>query len=251
MSKSNTKPKLEFDDLIIETTRRCNMHCAMCIRGNTEEKDMTMQTLRPILKHTTSINTIIFSGGEPSLNINIMKQVLNYVKQHDIPVYAFYIVTNAKEITPQFLYILDMWYIYCMCCGGDEDCSGIAISKDNFHEEIPAENEYALKAFKIYRPDKEVDFREYFLIPRGRAAQLKENNTNGYQFSDRTIRTELSIETIDNSEYHIYEECYISVNGDITADCNLSYEEIEKFAVGNTKDTSAFFDYIKEHAETY
>jgi len=37
------KPKLTFESLAIETTRRCNMKCAHCFRGDAQNVDIDYQ----------------------------------------------------------------------------------------------------------------------------------------------------------------------------------------------------------------
>lgn len=41
----NAPPKIEYDSLVLEVTRRCNMNCAHCIRGETENIDMQHEVL--------------------------------------------------------------------------------------------------------------------------------------------------------------------------------------------------------------
>lgn len=245
-AEKNGITKMDIYNLVIETTRRCNMACAHCLRGDSENKDMDFDTLLPFLQHVSSISTITFSGGEPTLNVPIMEQTLSYVKEHDIPVYGFYIVTNGKIIPDEFLTTVIKWYAYCTVCGADEYSCGISLSKDNFHTEIPYENESILKGFSFYRDDKTTNFKKTPLIPRGNALYLdtREFKTRIHE-DEENIRIDDFDETTDT--YQLSDATvYISVNGDILADCDYSYEEMENIAVGNTCNMPAFFNYLQE-----
>ena len=74
---------LEFYSLVIEVTKRCNMNCRHCLRGNAQDKDMDFHTILPLLERTRAVSTLSFTGGEPTLNVKIMEEILDYCKSHD------------------------------------------------------------------------------------------------------------------------------------------------------------------------
>ena len=45
----STNKKLYIENLILEVTRKCNMSCAHCMRGNAEELDLSFSTIQPLL----------------------------------------------------------------------------------------------------------------------------------------------------------------------------------------------------------
>ena len=248
-TKQTAHPKMDIYNLVIETTRRCNMACAHCLRGDSENIDMDFDTLLPFLQHVNSISTITFSGGEPTLNTPIIEKTLKYVKEQDIPVYGFYIVTNGKVLPDDFLTTVIKWYAYCVTCGAEEYSCGISLSKDTFHTEIPYENEMILKGFSFYRDDKTTDFKKIPLILKGNALHL---DTRQYKTrineDEENIRVEDFNET--NNTYYLSDNTiYISVKGDILADCDYSYEEMENITIGNTNNMPAFFEYLQEQYE--
>ena len=245
--EENTE-KINVYNLILETTRRCNMNCRHCLRGESEDADMSMDKVIPLLERVNAISQITFTGGEPSLNVPFLEDVLTYVKENNIPVYSFYIVTNGKEINDRFLAIIMKWYTYCISCGGETEVCGISLSKDNFHEKIPYENELFLKAFSFYRDDKTQDFRKRPLIREGRAEELSYGE---FKFSAPKINEEIYVENFDETDnvYDLSDALYVTCHGDILADCDLSYRDMEDYKCGNTGDMPAFFDYIRSIAE--
>lgn len=240
-------PKLEIYNLILEVTRKCNMNCKHCLRGDTQNIDMEMKTIIPILEITEHISSLVFSGGEPTLNIPLMYDVLHYVKKHDIPVDSFYIVTNGKVISDEFLKLLLEWYIYTIPHSPEPDMSGIALSKDIFHEDIPYENELKLRAFSFFKEDKITNWEEkqYSLIDQGRASKLSKT---AYKIWTKPSSHQLYVDRTPNENFVIDDEIYISAKGEICGDCDLSYANMTKHAVGNTNDIESFLDYLKTHA---
>lgn len=240
--------KIGIYNLILETTRRCNMSCRHCLRGESENADMSIDVVIPLLEHVDTISQITFTGGEPTLNVPFIEDVLSYVKEHDIPVYSFYIVTNGKEISERFLAAIIRWYVYCISCGGESEMCGISLSKDNFHEKVPYENELLLKAFSFYRDDKTQDFRKRPLIREGRAEEL---SCGEYKFSAPKINEEICVEGVNEADnvYELPEEVYVTCHGDILADCDLSYKDMENYKCGNTGNMPAFLDRIRTIAK--
>lgn len=59
--------------LAIEVTRRCNMECAHCLRGDAQAVDMTQEIVDRFvdgLEEGMSIGDVTLTGGEPSLAAN-------------------------------------------------------------------------------------------------------------------------------------------------------------------------------------
>ena len=158
-----------IDNLVIGCTNRCNMNCAHCLRGESQNIDIDFAHIDNLLENVAGIGNITFSGGEPSLNIPAIEYTLEVCQKRNISVGSFYVVTNGKaNILPLAIACLK-WYAYCDC---DEDMCGLALSKDMFHEDIPRENENILKGLSFFRRDKYTDFNKVKIINTGRAEHL-------------------------------------------------------------------------------
>lgn len=229
-----------FDNLALEITRKCNMKCDHCLRGNAENINMTMKTIEPLLSRTMQINTLTFTGGEPTLNIPLMKKILDYCKAHTIPVLNIYIVTNGKVVSDNFLSTMIDWYAYCTESnnGYIPDTTGLALSKDTYHENIPDENINKLQAFTFFDEGHYCDFNKYPVLGRGRGANIA-NNVN------RDIVTSFSVLPNDDGSIQIDNVTYVSAKGDILADCDLSYDTMPNYTLGNTKNIDEFIKYLR------
>ena len=106
--------KLFAKDLCIEITRRCNMSCAHCMRGDAQSTDIEHRYIKDLLKHFRHIQHFNITGGEPSLNVKAMRYILKQLKRYDIHVYEFYIVTNGSpsSISKEFIKICSELYEY-------------------------------------------------------------------------------------------------------------------------------------------
>ena len=101
--------KIRINQLIIEVTRRCNLQCAHCLRGDSQDLDSTVPP-EQILKEIAEIGDISFTGGEPTLNPGYVKRIVDYIIDNQIHVEGAYMPTNgliySAEIVEQFRKLL-------------------------------------------------------------------------------------------------------------------------------------------------
>lgn len=86
--------------LTLNATRRCNLKCSYCFEDEDYRKksDMPFEIARKAIDTFFTDNVtdgvIVFTGGEPMLNYNMIKKVVNYVDERNLKV-EFRIKTNA------------------------------------------------------------------------------------------------------------------------------------------------------------
>ena len=78
------KPMLRVNDLVLETTRRCDMACEHCLRGEARKEDMSMEVMESVLSRIERAYCVTFTGGEPGLHPSGMKIALGLAKQYGI-----------------------------------------------------------------------------------------------------------------------------------------------------------------------
>jgi len=216
--------KLCFDNLIIEVTRKCNMCCEHCMRGDAEDSNLNLDKFTEFINNVDSIGSITFTGGEPTLNINAIKFVLHMIKTLNIPVYSFYTVTNGKKITSEFLNIMIDWYVYCIECGGEPDLCGVALSQDEFHEYIEPENIAKLRALSFYRPDdkKTRNWSQVQLIDIGRARNIVSNPKRD------PMRYPPTVDIINDTITITDGQITFTTDGELLFDCDYEYESTDE-----------------------
>lgn len=142
------KPKLTFEHLTIETTRRCNMSCAHCLRGDAQNVDIEYKRIDDLLDQTQVIGHLDITGGEPTLNLDALEYILNGLCKRGIPLLEFGLNTNGLIYSERFVkivkwckQIIDVSCSNCLINGNEYQpkrylsrCS-IGVSLDRYHEQ--------------------------------------------------------------------------------------------------------------------
>ena len=93
---------VNIDTLVLETTRRCNMSCPHCLRGDAQNLDLPDSVLEQVFKTDMTLGTIVLSGGEPSLAVPVLKNILRQIQKHQIAT-TFYLATNGNTKHPKIM----------------------------------------------------------------------------------------------------------------------------------------------------
>lgn len=270
--------KIICTDLILEITRRCNMKCPHCLRGDAENMDMSEDIVKNLFAGIESVSTLTFSGGEPSLAVHVMRRALDVCRNNGINVRQVYIVTNGLTVSDEFITVCRDWDAYCLECqlsssvtdhyvGGyearrilknilnneDGERAGcvVAVSLDTYHDDIPLGNLIRLAAMPHLVLDKAHDEHDddRWILCEGRAAfngigerDMKSEMPWAYGERGRHI----DIESYGDGDIYI-EEMYINAEGGILKKCNYSYETQEDYILGHVDGP----DWADRFVETY
>ncbi len=84
-------------------TERCDLACVYCYEHNKTAKQMSFETAKNIIdKELINLDkyryTIEFFGGEPFLNFDLIKQVVEYTLNNYRGYYHFFITTNGTQV---------------------------------------------------------------------------------------------------------------------------------------------------------
>lgn len=125
----------------IEVTRRCNMACSHCMRGNAMTLDISHAYIRNMLSRVRAVHNINITGGEPSLNVKAMRYLLSNLKHRGVHVDRFYIVTNGSlsSISPDFIETCCALYDYQTEKVEDTGRHMLELSDDRFHNSAERE----------------------------------------------------------------------------------------------------------------
>lgn len=213
--------KPQADSLILELTRRCNMCCEHCLRGDAENENMTLEVAIRAIDSFSSINSITFSGGEPTLCEDVFDKIVTHIIENDVNVYGFYVASNGKKVSMPFMCSLAKLYAHiCRKNRGymdDYQCT-FDISRDQFHEDISMENKSILKAFTFTSERGEIS--DFGILNEGRARDAG----IGYRNQDYNKPFEPEEELYSGDTCNRYEMVYVNVFGNIYSDCDWSYD---------------------------
>lgn len=236
------KKKIELSNLVIEVTRKCNMKCPHCLRGERQNIDIYNDYITKLLSDVESISTLTFSGGEPTLNIPAIRFTLDELKRLNIYVDCFYIVTNGNEkaISQEFLLLLMDLYQY----QGDKDNiygNMIEMSKDKYHS-FTKEQQKTIDILSMFTFFGIRDLSPR-IINEGKGADVKGmDKVNLFYSSDLCVyENEIDIQVEDT--------IYLNVNGQICNNCDYSYNSqnmFECFNLNNKTFYEGIISYIEE-----
>ncbi len=120
---------MELQNLIIEVTRKCNIKCEHCLRGNAQKMVIDTKYIDSLLDQVEYIGNICFTGGEPSLATHIIEYTLSELKRLNIRIGFFFIATNGVNVPEEFVIACLKLYAYCE----EKDMCQVAISNDSYH----------------------------------------------------------------------------------------------------------------------
>ena len=85
------------NNLVIEITRRCNLKCSHCLRGDVEKIDISDEVLDATFSGISHVDTLTITGGEPGLALDRIEQIINHIHFKSIVVDEIYMVSNLRK----------------------------------------------------------------------------------------------------------------------------------------------------------
>lgn len=164
-----------YGEVVIELTRRCNMSCEHCLRGEPEDMDMASGYMATLLDKFDYITIVTFTGGEPSLRPHHINLFFSMAKEKGVGIGSFYIATNAMHHERSDEFMLACLNAFASC--DDNEASRVEWSDDSFHDAMADEQTMKmLKAFSFSGHRGEIAG----VIKEGRAQDWPEGRVNKY-----------------------------------------------------------------------
>ena len=210
------KQSIAVQDLFLEVTRRCNMTCEHCLRGQAQNVDMTTDMVDKIIDMCDSISHITFTGGEPTLNLAVIAYTFDKCMEKWGYVPPFFIATNGKEHQLELIPVLAK--AYANCDESEREYCAVSLSVDIFHDTVDMNY---LKALSFYSSSKEhnpSDSTESWLINMGRAEEYGLAERDPVSSLDTSFYTERYNDTIS------IESLGVTALGEIVTACDYSYD---------------------------
>ena len=98
--------KLDIDNLTLEVTRFCNLECIHCLRGESENKYITSNTINNLMKNINSIHLLTITGGEPLIATNSINKLISSIKTNNIKIDNIQLITNGTILSSNTLKVL-------------------------------------------------------------------------------------------------------------------------------------------------
>lgn len=143
----NKPLEVRIASLELELTRMCNAVCKHCMRGEAENKKMSLEVLDKVFNGKNhminEIYRLMLTGGEPFLNSEAFIYLLEYLKDYNIEVGEIDCITNGLIVNEKILDLL-AWFYKAGCM------VHVQTFKDQYHPRIPWKNKMILNKYKYY-----------------------------------------------------------------------------------------------------
>lgn len=87
---------LNYYELSVEITRKCNMKCAHCLRGDAQNKTISKEVIDSLLDQINSIGLLTLTGGEPFLEPEMIEYLFTGIIKRKIPILEVGCMTNGS-----------------------------------------------------------------------------------------------------------------------------------------------------------
>lgn len=152
--------KIYFRHIMVEITRRCQLKCEHCLRGDAQDLDISNDIIDAILEQTAGIGRLSFTGGEPTLAPDKMNYFVDRMIEKGIPLGGISYITNGVELSEEVKEFLVKAHLYITKSRENDeifrsDCKiffqpriRIGLSLDNYH----VDNEKVKREYERFLP---------------------------------------------------------------------------------------------------
>lgn len=247
---------MKVERLYLEVTRKCDLLCEHCLRGERENIDMPLSTIDSIFNGIEEIDFLLLSGGEPLMAYSSIKRIVENIKARNIKVNKTLIITNGTVLNARIIMLLEEL--------NNLTNLHISVSKDIFHE-IAISNlklndlrdDHVKEMKKRFSTGFDISANKVLIKKRGRAANLTQDRLKELS-SMSSISYDFSSEGMLNNNSPYIEINKDSVTGIIVVDVHgniVSYsqsfkeEDLEANMVGANVNTG-IYDAVSTYINT-
>ena len=225
--------KISAHCLALEVTNICNMNCPHCIRGDSGKDVMDTKIIDIVFQQVAHF-AIIFTGGEPSLYPEAIRYATNNIINQNKFVPYFFVATNGKEYSQLMVDSLTDLYAYIKGTLKSKCFSELALSKDFYHAPIATMNEFRYRSLSFFSESR-MHLKDEDIVNEGSAA------LNGIGARNmRKPQISVSEKSFSTSNIDVDNTIYINVVGDVSLDCDYSYDSKEKYKLGSVLERPLF-----------
>ena len=210
-----------IDNVVIEITRRCNMACLHCLRGEPEARSISDKIINRFFLHLRgdSIGTLTITGGEPSLAPSRIQAIVQAIRWSGVEVNSFYMVTNGKRCPPAFVKAVNDLYNVC----SDQGSCCLHYSNDMFHDKGYKEVHDKFECYEFFKGGK--DSKDW---PLNYDKLINEGRSREEWIGRKELEMDRYLVIPDDDP----DECagvreglfYINALGKVLPSCDMSYE---------------------------
>lgn len=198
----------------IEVTRSCQLCCAHCLRGDSEDRVIRKKYITRFFETVNEIGTLTITGGEPTLVPEIVQFIADEIERLHVSVEQVFIRTNGQDIPLEFA--LAVTKLQWLSHPQEESFRSIVeVSQDKFHDSLNwSQKERILALGYAYQKDHKFSHRDML--------------NEGYNFglSTRNVKPESYL--IEDDDRVVEGYVYLNAKGYIISNCDFSYQSQEE-----------------------
>ena len=123
---------LIINNLYIEVTRNCTMNCAHCLRGEKEKINLNINDIDNLFSNNNiniiKIKKLTITGGEPTLNPQVILEIIKKIISKQIDIEHFIMVINGSIYNQSLIDGLNTFYEYYHKKRLEGKCHRVALS---------------------------------------------------------------------------------------------------------------------------
>lgn len=236
--------KLNYDQIEIEVTRRCNLTCRHCVRGEAQNIDISEKVIDEIFKQINDCRIIMLTGGEPLLVPEKIIYIINKIMDEKMHIINFSFITNGTLLNNGTIKVLEALNdLNEYCCQLYHDMFtentlpyiGIGISKDGYHDNDPQRAVDFLKKYLnkniIVHTHPDFDLTEEDIEREGRA----ENNDIGEKYHFKKCQL-MNHRIMIDADACVNCEISIGAKGNVYMNGMYSFDYIDNNSMGSILD---------------
>lgn len=245
--------KLNLNDVAFETTRRCNLVCHHCMRGPGQNMDMSPKFIDAFFERNDIeyINHICFSGGEPTLNPEIIAYTIEKIINEKKAVGSVSTVTNGQIFSKEIVDAFNRFNQYrnrqsideipkkYQICSEDtirklikdntDNHARITFSKDQYHKEVPSKiEELYLQESQGLKITSTPYLEQEKIYKTG-------NATFGRDFDYQLDQLRYYEE---KESYVVFDLLYLTASGYITTEGMGTYQDMDQINTGHVSNVT-------------
>lgn len=214
-----------FDEIMFEITRKCNLKCAHCLRGEMQPVSMPTEVIDKMLEVSSGIEGIFLTGGEPFLEPSIIEYLVDKIIELDFDTKHLSVITNGTILNDNGIRCakaFDKFAKWRISKGEEQDWYAlIAVSNDDFHG---ADVDKAVEFYKKHTENVWVVDKGYDedVSPYGRAVENNLSDSPCINYTEYAHRLRIDEGNIVR--------CLLT----LTYKGNLTYPELKEWEMVDT-----------------
>lgn len=154
---------LSYMNIMLEITRRCNLKCEHCMRGDAQNLDMSGEVMEKLFSQVDAVFQISLTGGEPFLAPDVIEKMVDIIIEKKVKVWQCTTVENGTILDERGIRCIkalnrlgeyiknDVWsFTEKERLKDTKEPISVSISNSNFHAN---DVEKAIEFYKQYASD--------------------------------------------------------------------------------------------------